>query len=556
MGFFCGYSHFLLLLVWIHLCNAIPIDKYMLTSQENNIIHSNTTQNIIVNTSNTTVFCDDNYQICNITCLDCTHSYINCSSSLTDCFIHCISNNSCSNSVLTVPYVNTQYNISLQCIGYSSCKDSTILSTNMNTVDIYCDFHSCFNLIGQFDYSNNVIWHCYHGGCQFVYISVPNVFQFILECYGNKTSSENNGNVIATCWKQTISATQANRLNISCIESYSCGNLVLYPPQVKQLYILSSGYNALYGMDIYYPSDETYINITCIAMIVDSYSCSYINIYGDEYLLLKDTHFNCIGTGCGGNFYIESKYGLNDINFSLDSQCICGSVASCVGNVYTIFDLDLLWNIIGGTQECNYSVQIVKEPDVDSYNELICEMVNVECSSSQTEAFCNNCSQYQNYYSNICCGSFINSLQTSFEYYYNIHNCTTTNHTANPRWFYPVIVLLLGFVATCLIGIWCKNNWRQKEREKYEKMIQRQRYSLNGTTYDDTNTATSTTSIKPPGYINYNVKIIQTIENKKGQSLLAYGNNNIINNVNQTNEIINNEKEIQNNQIQTNTHVK
>ena len=450
-------------------------------------LSNHTQQNLIINTSNTSIRCNDTYHTCNITCLDCRHSNISCSSSNTQCLIHCTANDSCSHSLISAPYLLTPYDLTLQCTGASSCAQSQLMAMHQHSVSVHCDAASCFNLLASLHYTTLVALECLRQGCHFIALNVPAVYDTRITCHGNSNASTVMLAVpLPTCWMLTVTATQAHSLQLDCLESYACGSVSLYPPEVSFVHISSLGFSALQTLDLWWPTDATTLNVTCASGRGAGSSCSYLSIHGTAQTRLSKTRLSCVGTGCGGHHAVASKLGLHGVNFSLDprfgGECACDSVSECLGDVVSVFDEDELWRIACGSRSCNYSARQVKQPDAASYSALECQLTGFKCAAAQGTAFCANCSAAMQSVGEECCGGFIDQLERTFATY----NCTVRPAGGDGGvWYYPVALCLGVFVICMLALIWGKNHWKQRRKRRYlaRRHKRHSEFSVNGS-YD------------------------------------------------------------------------
>lgn len=441
--------------------------------------------NLNFNESNFSLDCRDKYKfdIINITCINggCSESNITCPSN-NKTIINCVGINSTCNKLNIYSKDNyiTKYDIDLNCIGTSSCiylnidiNDNSII--HFNTI---CDNNSCFELLATLPNVQVINWNCYNYSCQYNSFYIPYGYLFDLNCFGDITSPI----AISTCFQLEITTAKFKDIvNISCFGSYACGYLDIYPAQVNNVTLYSQGNNAMEYIKIYHPTEQSYINIICES--IEKYSCSNVKIIGDSQLVLTNTKWTCIGRGCGNNFAINSKYGLNDINFTLDSKCLCSSPSDCIGGVQSIFGIDQIWNNIqcGSIKTCNYSMQILKEPDVNSYNELTCQIYDfhgLNCSSTSTP---------------MCCGKFIEQITDSFNLYNDYYNCSipSPHISDDDNWYYPVALSLSIFVIICLLLIWCKNLYRTKQNRGLYNNVKYKHGRYKHHYHESTNTITT-----------------------------------------------------------------
>eukprot|EP01084_Bolivina_argentea_P259917 438776_1 len=183
------------------------------------------------------------------------------------------------------------------CSGSNACKSLTIMADNTDKITINCQTNNACN--------DMVIHGTYSKELNFI---------------ADWTDTQ----------RVTIYANHSSNLTVICIGSGSCQHMQIVATNAKSVSLLSKYENA-FGQSRIDVSQSNFVNITCSSMDLGNAQSCYLNtLYLPDYG--QNTHINCFGQGCGGDFgdiYVPTSVISLTVNMN-GCNGECGNVKECM----------------------------------------------------------------------------------------------------------------------------------------------------------------------------------------------------------------------------------
>eukprot|EP01084_Bolivina_argentea_P136268 240001_1 len=254
------------IILLIKQCNS----NHIVNCSMNGIICNQNSINMTFLNSPLEIICENNR---------CISLNVYCPESFNQCTINCLSYSSCSNVNI---YGNYYSNIILNCDAANACNDINIFASNANSIAVNC------NKYGNFSQK---------GSC----ISLKTLAQYVTD-----------------------------NINVNCIGTYSCHDLIVYANFTNNVSITGVGEYALNGN--IYAMNAANMSISCTSETAKHGACMNANLYLPDSD--SSTHLECIAYGCYYlSFYRHNGWlgAFSNINsYDCDIDYLCGTHQNCM----------------------------------------------------------------------------------------------------------------------------------------------------------------------------------------------------------------------------------
>lgn len=252
----------------------------------------------------------------------------------TSLFLQCNLQNSCSSTVVYCP--NKQDSLcKISCIGMTSCENLQIISKQYSTIlDIECGSQSCNKTFVYSPDTHHVNLQCVDSwSCTNLIINAINSLYLDIECNGKYSCHLMNIEAIAN----------SGNISLKCFNEYSCNELQLDSSNANNIYILGDDtIHGLYSANIW-AQNASNILLECKGKD-EYYGCYHLYVYFPS----KSAKLSCWGYGCQEIYFTINNSSHQSFELNLNDCNVCDKYDTCIsswrlschnpGLQYTIFD--------------------------------------------------------------------------------------------------------------------------------------------------------------------------------------------------------------------------